>query len=202
MRTLSLLLALLVVSQTRAADELTLDNVTPPAANTADEPLASEFSLDNATRFLDQASLDWTKSRKCFTCHTNYAYLMAQPTGSAVGTAHRQVREALEELVEKRWETNGPRWDAEVVMSAATLAINDAATSGTLHATTRKALDRMWTVQRQDGGFHWLKCDWPPMESDDDFAIAIAALAAAAAPDDYGQSEAARAGGPKLPHPF
>ena len=198
MRILSLALTLLFVSHSIAAEELTLDNVTAPAANSADEPLATEFSLDNATRFLDQASLDWTKSRKCFTCHTNYSYLIARPTVSAEGTAHRQVREALEELVDKRWETDGPRWNAEVVMSAAVLAMNDAATSGKLHATTRKALDKMWTLQRADGGFDWLKCDWPPMESDDDYGIAIAALATGAAPEDYAKGEAARAGMQKL----
>ena len=164
MRVFSLTLTLVFLSHSLAAEELTLDNVTPPAANSVDEPLAAAFSLDNATRFLDQASLDWTKSRKCFTCHTNYSYLIARPSVSAEGTAHRQVREALEELVEERWETDGPRWNAEVVMSAAVLAMNDAATSGKLHTTTRKALDRMWTLQRADGGFEWLKCDWPPME--------------------------------------
>lgn len=198
MRIFLLTLTLFVVSHSIAAEELTLDNVTPPAPNTVDEPLANEFSLDNATRFLDQASLDWTKSRKCFTCHTNYSYLIARPTVSAEGTAHRQVREALEELVEKRWETNGPRWNAEVVMSAAVLAMNDAATSRKLHPTTSKALDKMWTLQRADGGFDWLKCDWPPMESDDDYGIAIAALAAHAAPDDYSKSAAAREGVQKL----
>ncbi|MBC8356182.1 MAG: squalene--hopene cyclase [Planctomycetes bacterium] len=198
MRILALTLTVSLLSRSLLAEELTLDNVTTPAANSVDEPLAADFSLDNATRFLDQASLDWTKSRKCFTCHTNFSYLIARPTISADGTAHRQVRRALEELVEKRWEEKGPRWDAEVVMSAAVLAMNDAATSGKLHATTQKALDRMWTLQREDGGFDWLKCGWPPMESDDDYGIAIAALAAGAAPNDYGKSETARAGVQKL----
>ena len=198
MRNLTLTFVLLLVTGSASAEELTLDSVTAPAANSVDEPLAAAFSLDSATRFLDEASLDWTKRRKCFTCHTNYSYLIARPCVSTAGAAHRQIRAALEELVDKRWETNGPRWDAEVVMSAAVLAMNDAATSGELHATTRKALDRMWTLQREDGGFDWLQCGWPPMESDDDYGIAIAALAAGAAPDDYGKSEAARAGVQKL----
>ena len=198
MRFHTVLVALCILPLSLRADELTLGNVTKPAPNSVDEPLATAFSLENATRFLDQASLDWTKSRKCFTCHTNYSYLIARPTVSAAATAHQQVRNALEEMVEKRWETSGPRWDAEVVMSAAVLAMNDAATSGKLHATTRKALDRMWTLQREDGGFDWLKCGWPPMESDDDYGIAIAALAAGAAPDEYGKIKAARAGVQKL----
>ena len=38
-------------------------------------------------------------------------------------------------------------------MIAAVLAHNDAATTGKLHPLTHKALDRMWTVQREDGGW-------------------------------------------------
>jgi squalene-hopene/tetraprenyl-beta-curcumene cyclase len=176
------------------ADDLTLDNVTAPEPSKSEEPLAGSFSLESATRFLDQAALDWTKNRKCFTCHTNYAYLWARPAISAESTAHHEIRAALEELVEKRWVESGPRWDAEVVMSAATLALNDAATTGKMHPATRIALDRMWTVQREDGGVDWLQCGWPPMESDDEFGAVVMALAAGAAPAEYRQTEAAQAG--------
>ena len=164
----------------------------------ADEAFAETYSLDAAVAYLDQASVDWTKSRKCFTCHTNYAYLMARPTISADHDSHQQVRKALEDMVETRWEKQGPRWDAEVVMTAAVLAINDAATTGKLHATTRKALDRMWTVQRDDGGIDWLKCDWPPMESDDEFGACMLAIAVGAAPEEYRESNEAAHGLKKL----
>lgn len=198
MRTLLPFTFVLLFASWIVADELTLDNVTTPEANSADEPLAESFSLDKATRFLDQASLDWTKSRKCFTCHTNFTYLMARPTISADLTAHKQVRTALEQMVDKRWETDGPRWDAEVVMSAAVLAVNDHTTTGKLHPMTSKALKRMWTLQREDGGFDWLKCGWPPMESDDDYGIAIAALALGAAPEGYAKTPEAQQGLNKL----
>jgi squalene-hopene/tetraprenyl-beta-curcumene cyclase len=201
-RHLSLVFALICTSalaaEELAAEELTLENATTPTANTRDEPLAEVFSLDASTRFLDQASLDWTKSRKCFTCHTNFSYLISRPTIDADVTAHKQIRTALEEMVQQRWEKDGPRWDAEVVMSAAVLAINDAETTGKLHAATSKALKRMWTVQREDGGFEWLKCGWPPMESDDDFGIAMAALAIGAAPEGYAQTPEAQQGLKKL----
>ena len=192
------LLLMILLPGSAAAEDWTLEDVTPPEPNQFDEPLAAEFSLDAAVRFLDQSALDWTKSRQCFTCHTNYAYLLARPAISAETLAHRQVRTALEDLVEVRWETNGPRWDAEVVMSAAVLALNDAATTGELHPTTRKALDRMWTVQRDDGGIDWIKCGWPPMESDDEFGAGMMALAVAAAPAEYRETEAAQAGLQKL----
>ena len=174
------------------------ETVPAPEPNRASEPLAESFSLDAAIEFLDQASLNWTQERKCFTCHTNYAYLLARPAISAEAEAHRQVRTALEDLVTERWPQHEPRWDAEVVMTAAVLALNDAATTGQLHATTKTALDRMWTVQRADGGIDWLKCDWPPMESDDDFGAAMMALAVGAAPQSYRQTEAAQRGITKL----
>lgn len=202
LRTFQILFFIMFAGQLIAAEpseiEVTLDNVADPGANTADEPLTKAFSMDSAAKFLDTASLHWTKTRQCFACHTNFAYLMVRPEIGSNSTAHRQLRTALEELVEKRWESEGPRWDAEVVMSAATLVMNDAATKNELQPTTLKALARMWKVQRADGGFSWLKCGWPPMESDDDYGIAIAALALGAAPKSYQQTEEAQAGLKKL----
>ncbi len=87
------------------------------------------------------------------------------------------VRAFAEELVEKRWAEKGPRWDVEVVATAAALAINDAATTRKLHPPIRTALDRIWTVQRADGVFDWLKCGWPPMEDDDEYGAVLAAIA-------------------------
>jgi hypothetical protein len=144
-----------------AEENVTLDNVSNPGPNQLDEPLANEFSLDGAVRFLDSAALSWQKERQCFTCHTNYAYLYARPLVSSDAPAHAEVRRFAEELIEKRWVENGPRWDAEVVATAAALAFNDAATTRKLHPLTKVALDRMWTVQREDGGWTWLKCGWP-----------------------------------------
>ena len=169
-----------------------------PGANRADEPLRKEFSLAAASDFLDAAAADWWTTRGCFTCHTNYAYLQARPGLKKQSPIASQMRSHLEELVEKRWAQKGPRWDAEVIMSGAVLAQHDAATSGKLHATTRKALDRMWTVQRDDGGFTWIKCEWPPMEIDDHFGATAALIGVGAAPDDYARTPAAVEGIAKL----
>ena len=177
-----------------AEDAVTLENVVEPAPNQADEAVAEEMSLEKAAHFLDSAALTWQKDRKCFTCHTNFAYLYARPAISAAAPAHAQVRAFAEELVQTRWPDQGPRWDAEVVAAAAALAFNDASTTGQLHASARTALDRMWTVQKEDGGFSWLKCDWPPMESDDHYGVTLAAIAVGVAPDDYAATPAAQKG--------
>jgi len=181
-------------SFSRAGEPVTLENVVPSGKNLADEPIAKAFSAELAGTFLDTASLHWQKSRQCFTCHTNYAYLVARPYLGADTTAHRQVRAFAEELVAKRWEEKGPRWDAEVVATAAALAMNDAATTGKLHPLTKTALDRIWTVQRADGGFDWLKCGWPPMENDDEYGAVLAALAVGIAPENYRSEPQAQEG--------
>ncbi len=179
-------------------DPVTLENVVRPDANTAEEPVSDTFSPERAAHFLDSAAVDWQKSRKCMACHTGFLYLMARPSLGTSDAAYQTVRQYAEDLVEVRWPEKGPRWDAEVVMTASVLAYGDAITGRSLHPTTRKALDRMWTVQREDGGFDWLKCDWPPYESDDDFGAAMAALGSLVAPDDYATTDAAQQGLEKL----
>lgn len=177
-----------------ANEPFSLKNFVPPGENKKDEPLAKSLSLIKATQFLDAASLEWQNKRGCFACHTNYAYLYARPALSAKAPAHDDIRKALEELVTVRWPDKKPRWDAEVVATAAALAYNDAHTTGKLHPTTRVALERMWTVQQKDGGFKWLKCNWPPMENDDHYGVTLAALAVGVAPDGYAKTEAAQKG--------
>src|SRR5438128_2220622 len=93
-----------------------------PGPSRPDEPLRKAFSLAAAGEFLDSASADWWQSRQCFTCHTNYSYLLARPSLKQPSAIAIDVRRQLEELVEKRWQEKGPRWDAEVVMSGAILA--------------------------------------------------------------------------------
>lgn len=185
-----LLLAVLLQTNLTVSAEVTLENVVDPGPNERDEQLASEYSLDQATKFLDSASLQWQKQRKCFTCHTNFPYLYARPAISPDDKAHQEVRAFAEQLVNDRWQSKGPRWDAEVVAAAAALSYNDALSTGELQPATKTALDRMWTLQREDGGWDWLKCGWPPMESDDHFGVTLAAIAAGAAPNDYAQSPA------------
>jgi len=183
----------------RAGEPVTLDNVVAPDPNMADEPLAEKFSLEQALHFLDSASLYWQKEWKCFTCHTNYAYLMARPLISAAAPAHQEVRKFAEELVSQRWDKEGPRFDAEVVAMAASLALNDAATTKKLHPLTRRALDRMWTVQREAGDWAWLtNCGWPPMEVDEHYGVTLAAIAVGAAPDGYAKTPDAQAGLAKI----
>ena len=165
-----------------------------PGPNLRDEPMAKEFSLERGREFLDSASLWWLKEKKCLTCHTNVAYLSTGAGYASRRAAFGEVRKFTEETVRDRWEQKGPRYDADIVVAAQALSLSDAETTGKLHPLTRKALDRMWTVQRADGGWNWEKCDWAPLESDDHYGVTVAILAAARAPEGYAATPAAQEG--------
>ncbi|MDG2469483.1 MAG: hypothetical protein P8M80_09410 [Pirellulaceae bacterium] len=162
------------------------------------EPISKEHSLGKAITFLDRTSMAWTNKHKCFTCHTNYAHLMAVGQLKNKPKYFSAVKDSLVELVEKRWPDKGPRWDAEVVMAAATLALLEK--NGVVDVSDQAglAMNRVWTVQREDGGFDWLKCNWPPMESDDQYGAVMAAVGISAASDKYRSTPEAKAGLAKL----
>jgi squalene-hopene/tetraprenyl-beta-curcumene cyclase len=168
-----------------------------PAPTTADEPKAEKLSLQKAGEYLDGVAVNWTRERKCGTCHTNFPYVMARSALPGPAPALAEVRSFFEDRV-ANWETAKPRSDTEVAATAVTLAFNDAHTTGKLHPMTRKALDRMWTVQRPDGAWEWAKCGWPPFEHDDYYGATFAAVGAGIAPGGYAQTAAAQAGLAKL----
>jgi squalene-hopene/tetraprenyl-beta-curcumene cyclase len=172
-------------------------------ANPADEPLAKKLSVAKAGEYLDGVALGWTREQNCGTCHTNYAYLLARPRldNGKPSAAHAEVRKFFEGRV-ANWDSGEPgakpRWDTEVVATAAFLALNDAHGTGKLHPMTRQALDRMWKLQQKDGAWDWLKCDWPPLEHDDYYGAALVAVAVGHAPDGYARAETAKEGVSRL----
>ena len=203
MKSIPSFLALWFTASLVAAQEpgvLTLDNV--PSANriVADEPIREDFSAEQAARYLDTASLNWQKSRKCATCHTNMSYLMARPALSSALEDSGEVRKFFENYYMQRWEggkkSPGNAYDPVVVGAA--LAFNDVQTSGELSVTTGNTLDTMWETQREDGGWDWAKCGWAPMEIDDHYGVTLAALAVGIAPDNYAETEAAKKGMEKV----
>jgi squalene-hopene/tetraprenyl-beta-curcumene cyclase len=166
--------------------------------NSDKEPMAEKFSLERGARFLDVVSINWTRSRKCGTCHTNYAHMMAGPTVEKPASTELVEVRAFFEARAAGWDkpdkSAKPIADGEIVATAAALAFNDAASTGKLDPLTRAALDRMWTIQRPDGAWNWFDCDLPPMEDDDYYGTALAATAVGHAPGDYKSTKAAQFG--------
>lgn len=186
------LLILLLVGVASAAEP---PAVPQPKPTKPDEAVAKSWSPAKAAEYLDGVGVNWTRDRKCVTCHTNMPYLFARPLlKGAPDDCWKEVRKFLEDDV-VGWSNGGkPKGDAYVVATAAALAVSDARTTGKLHPATKAALDRMWTVQRKGGDWNWLKCDWPPLEHDDYFGAVLAAVAVGEAPEKYAQTEQAKVG--------
>jgi squalene-hopene/tetraprenyl-beta-curcumene cyclase len=172
----------------------------------ADEPLAGQWSKEKAAAFLESASVHWLQRQSCMACHTGYPYLMAGPSlGQTAKSAVAKMRQYLEHRVD-RWDSGaesdkpdpGDEGFTEVVATAVTLAFHDSQTTGKLHPLTRKALDRMWSIQQADGAWDWNKHRLPPLEYDDYFGAVFAALGVGSAPEGYAKSGSAKEGLGKL----
>ena len=168
--------------------------------NRADEPLVDQFSLQRAVSFADSTALQWEQQRDCVTCHTNGLYLVARSKVSPESSENRRAREFargyLNRYVVEKQTPSGQRGAVEgLVATTCFLTLSDMATDGHLSPDTRKALDHMWSLQDEDGGWGaWLKCGWPPFETDDHFGVTLAAVAAGVLPDSYRRSEKAKLG--------
>ena len=163
---------------------------------TADEPIAVDYSAKRAAQYLDRSALNWQKTKKCATCHTNLFYLAARPALGAILPDSGEVRAFYEDYRRVRWKKKTPTetqgfWP---IVVGAGLTLHDAQTTGKLSEVAREVLDIMWTVQREDGGWKWPDCDYAPMEIDDHYGVTIAALAVGIAPEGYASSPQARAG--------
>jgi squalene-hopene/tetraprenyl-beta-curcumene cyclase len=166
----------------------------PPAS--PDEPMAAVFSPQKASQYLDAIAVAWTRERKCGTCHTNYAYMMARPSlaGGDPAIAH-EIRAFFEDKAAQRSST--PPIPHSLIL-AGVLAINDAETTRRLHPATRQALDRMWELQGPDGAWEYPTSFYSPPLGDSYYGAAFAALAVGTAPDGYASTPAAREGMEKL----
>jgi squalene-hopene/tetraprenyl-beta-curcumene cyclase len=189
-------------------------NLTSAGPNRADEPFAKTLSLEKTRDFLDEMAVNWTRDRKCGTCHSNIPYMIGRAALGPHTPAADEVRSFFTDRA-ARWDSMGNalvRGDVatnkgwglvtwfphEVIVTGTMLAMDDAGTTGTLAPITRQVLDRMWTLQRQDGGFYWLMAVSHPFETSEYYGSALAAVAAGMAPDEYAKTPPAQAGLKKL----
>ncbi len=156
----------------------------------ADEPLAATFSEEKAAQYLDRSALNWVKTKKCATCHTNLFYMVARPALRTILPDSGEVRSFYEDYRKVRWQKTGPTEGAGFwpIVVGTGLTFNDVQTTGKLSDVARDVLDMMWKVQREDGGWNWPHCDYAPMEIDDHYGVTVAALTVGVAPGDYAKT--------------
>ena len=176
-------------------------------SNSADEPLADEYSFDRAVHFMNRTSAWWQKQKGCVTCHTNGLSLVGQamlPTPNPATELSREfARSYLKDFIVDGRKPRGQHGAIEgLVTTTAMLSISDAIVNeGQLAPTTRLALDYVWSQQDESGAWSgWLKCDWPPFEHDDHFGVSLMAVAVAMAGEDYAKTPAASVGVKRIKH--
>ena len=74
----------------------------------ADEPMNAEFSAEKAAQYLDRSALNWVKTKKCATCHTNLFYMAARPALRSILPDSGEVRSFYEDYRKVRWQKNAP----------------------------------------------------------------------------------------------
>ena len=123
----------------------------------------------------------------------------SRPALNALSPQSAEVRQFFEDVVAGKREAM-PAYtckdvDGAVAIGvASSMAFNDRWTTGKLHPLTRQALDRMWMLQRADGGWEWPFRDTPPLKLNEHYGVTLAAIGAGMAPDDYANTPAAKAG--------
>ncbi|GAA4473338.1 squalene--hopene cyclase [Novipirellula rosea] len=197
-----MILGTLLISKSASAQQpITLDDVEEglPVIS-ASEPISKEYSATRAAQYLDRSALNWQKTKKCATCHTNLFYLAARPALKSILPDSGEVRSFYEDYRRVRWQKRMPSqgqgfW---TIVVATGLTLNDLQTTGKLSDVARETLDLMWTTQRADGGWNWPDCDYAPLEIDDHYGVTLAALTVGIAPDRYADTPQARVGLEKL----
>lgn len=193
---------LLLACLARAAEP---DPAYKPAAvkaATADEPFLDRFSVEAAAQYLDERA--HLVERNCYACHSTFVYLPARSVIDPLAAEVMRTRILLERFTEMVLD---PARSSDVkiqhiprvrVLAAVELARHDALTTGKLSPLTRRALDAMWQFQRGDGGIQWIHVGEAPQAIDDYWPVAMVALGAGTAREDYARTDRAKAGIEKL----
>jgi len=157
------------------------------AAAKPDEPRRTEVSIDLAAKYLDDGAAAWIGRRRCVSCHTDGAYLLARPALTPqLGAPPSSVRDfyvtSLTKLrgADRAQLLKGVR-PAQIVYTAAGLAEWDRHVRRSLSPETEEALRLMFRVQLPDGSWPMPRC-WPPTESSPYQKATVAAMAIATAP--------------------
>jgi squalene-hopene/tetraprenyl-beta-curcumene cyclase len=163
---------------------------------------AADWDPAAAARYLDSRQEKWfvwpnsaSKGGPCMSCHTGLTYILARPV----------LRRALGETAPARWETGmleglkarvddnpAPEAaDAQPVLAALVLAMDDQRSGRRLSRETEAAFRRMWRLQVGDGmrkgAFPWNNSGRDPYSNEATYlGASLAALAVAIAPGNYG----------------
>jgi squalene-hopene/tetraprenyl-beta-curcumene cyclase len=153
--------------------------------------MVPKVGAPNARDYLDQRAAAWLASPPpianvpcALSCHTTLPYLLAAPASP--------VRDELRAALVRRVDDKQPvPWygtigsvrgrqsiATENVLDAVALMLDDEARGTEIQPVTRRAIARMWSSQRADGGWDWLDFSLEPWQAGEDWGAAMAMLVA------------------------
>jgi hypothetical protein len=179
-------------------------------ALTAVPGMCGDWDPQRAAQYLDSRQKDWIRWKPaaapggvCVSCHTGMTYLLVRPAlrrrlGETGTTSYEtKLLDSLRVRVEIKDPTALlPAFSKEPVASQ---ALGVEAIFAALFLTlehpggpdANRALERMWSLQIQDGkdkgAWSWFSLNLDPVETPDSrfYGAAVAAMAVAAAPEEY-----------------
>ena len=170
--------------------------------DTAGEPFTDKFSPQAAAAYLDSRA--HLVEKNCFACHSTFTYLPGRSVIDPLAAGAMETRVLLERFTAKCLDkTQLPQVKTSHVnqvriLAALELARHDAVTTGRLQPLTRQALDHIWTLQLADGIVKWINAGEAPQAVDDYWPVGMIALGVGRAPENYAQTDMAKAGLEKL----
>ena len=152
-----------------------------------DEPTLAEFSLGKANKYVHNGAVEWTKNRKCVSCHITGTYMTTRPALTPfLGKPSDEMRTFFVERLRASQKESKKKLLAsvrptETAYIAAGLAEWDAHVTETISPQTDEALKLMFSLQLKNGSWGNV-AHTPPTESSRYHAATVAAMAAATAP--------------------
>ena len=187
--------------------------VTRAASAQVTTTAAASWNREAAAAYLDQRMDEWfakgarlrtgDRETTCVSCHTVIPYALARPAlrrtinGNALTALTPQEAQLVDEtsrrvqtyddhqlLYDFDEDKKGESRGTEAVLYALILASADAGQAREPGDATRRAMTRLWQMQRADGAWDWLDVGLEPFESIDSAyqGAALAALAAGMTP--------------------
>jgi len=141
----------------------------------ASSTFAADWNPRLAADYLDGRQKEWfawatakSPGGPCVSCHTGVTYLMARPAlrkvlGEAQPTVYETgLLDGMRARVDKRESKDiAPLFPKE---PAASQAVGVEAIHAAVLLGSREAIDRMWSLQSEDGGWNWFSLKLDPWE--------------------------------------
>lgn len=160
------------------------------------EPRLPSFDQAKAADFLDATSRKWAAQNGCGTCHTNIPYMIVRPKMLRTPEGEEVMAAVRKGMVRfYRENATAPLRAFYAAPAAASLAVNDALTTGKMSDETRELFHAAWKLQSPEGNWQYpLDNMLPFLERERRYVAYLFAMGAGYLPEQYKRTPEAKVG--------